>query len=66
MFPMEISIDIVAISQVPEGVSSIGYSTVYRGSVNRPQAGIQLVGKGSIEEEVEDNIPRQEEERSIS
>ena len=66
MRPMERWINIVAISQGPKGVSSSGYSRVCRGSGNITRAGIQLVGKGGTEEEIEDNIPRQEEELSIS
>ena len=56
MHPMEIWINIVASSQGAEGVSSSGYSGVCHRSVNIPRAGIQLVGKVSTEEEVEDNI----------
>ena len=57
MCPMEICIDIIAISQGPEGVSSSGDRKVFRGSGNRPRAGIQMVVKGGTEEYVEDNIP---------
>ena len=57
MCPMEIWIDIMEISQGPEGVSSSGDRKVFRGSGNRPQAGIQMVVKGATEEYVEDNIP---------
>ena len=52
MHPMEIWIDIVAISQGSEGVSYNRDSGVCRGSGNRSRAGIQLVGKGGTEEEV--------------
>ena len=65
MRPMERWIDIVAIYQGPEGVSSSGDSRVFRGSRNIPRSGIQLVGRSGTEEEVDNNIPCQEEERSI-
>ena len=57
MCPMEICIDIIAISQGPEGVSSSGDRKVFRGSGNRPRAGIQMAGRGGTEEYVDNNIP---------
>ena len=60
MITMEIWVNIVEISQGYEGVSSSRDSGVCRGSVNISRAGIQLVGKGDIEEEIEYNISCQE------
>ena len=57
--------DIVKRSQVSKGVSTSNESGVYRVLVNRSRASIQLVGKGGIEEEIEDNIYFQENERLI-
>ena len=66
MCTMERWISIAASAQGPEGVPSSGDSGVCHGSVDRPQSVMQLVGKGGTEEEVEDSIPCQEEERSLS
>ena len=61
MHPMERCIGIVEISQEPEGFPSSGDIGLFHGSGNIPQAGIQLEGKG-LTEEVDYNIPIQEEE----
>ena len=67
MRPMKRWIEIVAISQGPEGVPSSVYIGVCLGSGDIPLTVVQLLGKGDTEEEeVEYNIPPQEEERSIS
>ena len=50
--PVQIWIYIVASSQGPEGLLSSRNSVVFRGSENRSQSGIQLVGKGVTEEKV--------------
>ena len=63
---MEIWIDIVVSSQGYEGVSSGRDRGVYGGSVNISRSDIILVGKGGIEEDIEDNISRQEKEISIT
>ena len=65
MRPMEIWINIVASSQGSEEVSSIRYIVVCRGSGNRFLAGVQLVGKCGIEEEVKYNIYCQEKKRFL-
>ena len=55
----------MASSQGSEEVSSIRYIVVCRGSGNRFLAGVQLVGKCGIEEEVKYNIYCQEKKRFL-
>ena len=47
-------------TQGSKGVASSRDRVICRGSVNRPWAGVQLVGKCGVEEEVMNNIPRKE------
>ena len=60
MLPMQIWVDIVESSQGYEGVSSIRDIVACRDLGNISQAVIQLVGKGVIEEYIEDKISCQE------